>query len=268
MKSMTCIHSPDAAKCGRHAALRALVIAMGLLLPTNFAWAAAASTEPDAAAIVQKADEVRFPAESFEATVTIDSVADGQPADPHKYRILSKGNDNTIVMVTEPAADRGQILLMKGHDLWVFLPHVSQPVRLSLSQRLTGEVANGDLARVNFAGDYEATLVRTEAIDTEPMYVLELKARERNVTYRRVLYWVRKANFWPYKAEFYSISDRLLKTARYEEFKQIAGRLRPTRLVMQDALRQEDRSTLDYTDIRKREIPDRVFTKDYLKRLE
>ena len=57
----------------------------------------------------------------------------------------------SIIMVTEPASDRGQILLLKGHDLWIFLPAVSQPVRLSLAQRLTGQVANGDLARANFS---------------------------------------------------------------------------------------------------------------------
>ncbi|MEP7062454.1 MAG: outer membrane lipoprotein-sorting protein [Betaproteobacteria bacterium] len=223
---------------------------------------------PDAASIVQKADEVRFPSEAFEATVTIDTTSDGAAAETRKYRILSKGNDNTIVMVTEPAAERGQILLMKGHDLWVFLPNVSQPVRLSFSQRLTGQVANGDLARVNFSGDYDARRVRSEEIDGETMEVLELTARERSVTYHKVMYWVRKSNNWPYKAEFYSVSDRLLKTATYDGFKRVAGRVRPTRLVMQDALRQDERSTLRYDDIRPRDLPDRMFTKDYLKRLE
>jgi outer membrane lipoprotein-sorting protein len=230
--------------------------------------AAMAAEPPDAATIVQKADEVRFPSEAFEATVTIETTSDGAAAETRKYRILSKGNDNTIVMVTEPAAERGQIMLMKGHDLWVFLPNVSQPVRLSLSQRLTGQVANGDLARVNFSGDYDAKLLRSEEVNGEAMQVLELAARERNVTYHKVLYWVRKSNNWPYKAEFYSLSDRLLKTAMYDEFKRVAGRVRPTRLVMQDALRQDERSTLSYDEIKPRDLPDRMFTKDYLKRLE
>jgi outer membrane lipoprotein-sorting protein len=170
-------------------------------------------------------------------------------------------------MVTEPAAERGQIMLMKGHDLWVFLPNVSQPVRLSLSQRLTGQVANGDLARVNFANDYNAKLDRSENIDGEAMFVFELLARDRNTTYHKVLYWVRKSNNWPYKAEFYSLSDRLLKTAEYEDFKPIAGRVRPTKLVMKDALRH-DQSILTYTEIKPRDLADRIFTKDYLKRLE
>jgi hypothetical protein len=48
----------------------------------------------------------------------------------------------------------------------------------------------------------------------------------------------------------------------------MAGRVRPTRLVMQDALRQGDQSVLEYSDMRLRDLPDRMFSKDYLKRLE
>lgn len=45
-------------------------------------------------------------------------------------------------------------LLGVGGDLRVFMPDVSPPTRLGLAQRPIGEVANGDLARANFAGDY------------------------------------------------------------------------------------------------------------------
>jgi outer membrane lipoprotein-sorting protein len=217
--------------------------------------------------IVEKADRIRFPAEGFQVDVAIANRNSGGVTDTRQYRILSKGNENTIVMVTEPAVDRGQIMLMKGRDLWVFLPNVSQPVRLSLAQRLTGQVANGDIARANFSGDYTPKLLRTEKIDGEDYYVLELAAVDRTVTYHRVLYWVKQKNFYPYKAEFYSLSDRLLKTARYENFQQMAGRARPTRLVMQDALRKGEESVLDYSGMVLRELEDKIFTRDYLKRL-
>ena len=221
-----------------------------------------------AVSIVQKADQVRFPAEGFEVGVTISTTTQSGPAEPRKYRVLSKGNENTVVMITEPASERGQIMLMKGHDLWIFLPAVSQPVRLPLAQRLTGAVANGDLARANFVGDYKPQLLRTEKIDGESTYVLELTAVDRGVTYHRVMYWVRASSFRPHKAEFYSLSDRLLKTARYEKFERMAGRMRPTRLTMHDALREGEESVLEYADMKLRDLPDKIFTKDYLKRLE
>src|SRR5579862_3552919 len=197
-------------------------------------------TDELAEAILQKAELVRFPDRGFEVSVSVKTNGDDAEGETRKYRILSKGNQNTIVLATEPASERGQILLMKGKDLWVFLPSVSQPVRLGLSQRLTGEVANGDLARANFVGDYHARLVRTEMVDEESMYVLELTAADNSVPYHRVVYWVGKSNYRPRKAEFYSLSDRLLKTCVYDTYRPLGGRDRPTRLVMRDALRQEE----------------------------
>ena len=44
--------------------------------------------------------------------------------------------------------------------------------------------------------------------------------------------------------------------------------MRPTRLVMHDALREGEESVMEYADLRARELPDKIFTKDYLKRLE
>jgi outer membrane lipoprotein-sorting protein len=229
---------------------------------------ARADEDERAKAIVEKADQVRFPTGGFEVAVTIETTGPAREPEVRKFRVLSKGNENTVVMVTEPASERGQVMLMKGRDLWMFMPRVSQPIRLPLSQRLTGQVANGDLARANFTGDYSPRLLRTETIDGASTYVLELNAVDRGVTYHRVLYWVRQENNWPHKAEFYSMSDRLLKTAHYRNYAKLGDRVRPTRLVMHDALREGEESVLDYSDLKARELPDRIFTKDYLKRIE
>jgi len=64
------------------------------------------------------------------------------------------------------------------------------------------------------------------------------------------------------------MSDRLLKTCKYENFRQMAGHVRPARLVMVDALRSASRSVMEYDEMRPRELPDKVFTKDYLKKLQ
>ena len=216
--------------------------------------------------IVEKADRIRFPQDGFQVDIAIANSNGGEVTDTRQYRVLSRGNENTIVMVTEPAVDRGQIMLMKGRDLWVFLPNVSQPVRLSLAQRLTGQVANGDLARANFGGDYTPKVLRIEKVDRQDHYVLELTAVDRSVAYSRVLYWVNQKNFYPHKAEFYSLSDRLLKGGRYEKFQQMAGQVRPTRLVMQDALRKGEESVLDYSGMVLKDLPEKIFTRDYLKR--
>jgi outer membrane lipoprotein-sorting protein len=224
--------------------------------------------DPEARGILEKSDEIRFPATGFQVDILITSSAPDQDADKRKYRVLSKGNDSTVVMILEPAAERGQIMLMKGRDLWVFMPNVSQPIRLGLAQRLTGQVANGDLARANFTGDYTPRLLRTETVRGEDQHVLELTAVDRGVTYHRVLLWVGKSNHRPRKAEFYSLSNRLMKTCLYEGYREMGGRIRPTRLVMEDALKKDNESVLEYQEMRLRDLPDKIFTKDYLKKLQ
>jgi len=228
----------------------------------------AVRAEPGPEEIVRRADAIRFPVQGFQADVRITTTATGRDPDVREYRILSKGNDNTLVMTMAPAAERGHILLMKGRDLWGFVPRVSQPVRLPLAQRLTGQVANGDLARARFAGDYVPELLRTEQTDGKPHYVLELRPSGKGVTYPRVLYWVEHNTFRPRKADFYSLSGRHLKTCDYEEYRPIGGETRPTRLVMTDRLRGGERSVLDFDGIQPRDLPDVVFTKDYLKKLQ
>jgi outer membrane lipoprotein-sorting protein len=233
---------------------------------------AAAKEEPpsdaEARAILRKADEIRFPTEGFEVAVRIRTVEAGAEGEVRQYKVLSKGNESSIVMTLAPAAERGQMLLMKGRDLWLFVPNVSQPVRLSLAQRLTGLVANGDIARANFSGDYNPRLIGVETIDGQSYQVLDLTAADRGTTYPRVKYWVRQGDFFPFKAEFYSLSGRLLKTCLYDSHKPLGGRTRPTRLIMTDALKADSQSVMEYSDMRNRELPDKVFTKEYLKKLE
>jgi outer membrane lipoprotein-sorting protein len=258
----------------RHKCVKAALALVSLLCLAASAQEAAPekpsapADDPAARSIVEKADLVRFPAEGFQVDVRIATSKSGEDPELRRYRVLSKGNSNTVVMVTEPASERGQIILMKGRDLWVFMPDVSQPIRIALSQRLTGQVANGDLARANFAGDYNPRLLRTETIGAETYNVLELNAVDRGVTYQKVVYWVNQKNNWPFKAEFYSLSNRLLKTCKYENYQTMEGRQRPTRLVMEDAMRSGEQSVLEYGNMKLRDLPDKVFTKDYLKKLD
>lgn len=235
---------------------------------SGVASAADDAADNPARAILQKADEIRFPVQGFEVAVRIRSVDGGAAPEEREFRVYSKGNENTIVQTTKPAAERGQILLMKGRDLWLFVPNVSQPVRLSLAQRLTGVVSNGDIARANFSGDYNPTLVGTEKIGDEAFHVLELIAIDRTVTYQKVKYWVRQSNGAPHKAEFYSLSDRLLKTCSYENYRALGGKVRPTRLVMVDAVKADTRSVMDYNEMRLVDLPDKMFTKEYLKKVQ
>ena len=235
---------------------------MLLLIASNIAMAM------DAESIVKKADEIRFPNEPFQISVDIASHSAGGDVDLREYQVLQKGFDKSVVRTLAPASERGSMMLMRENDLWVFLPKVSQPVRLPLSQRLTGQVANGDLARANFGRDYSATFSRDEEIDGKKHHVLELIAARKGVTYHRAVYWVDAATNRPRKVEFYTKSNKLMKTGEYTGYIDMGGVMRPSKLTLTDALKEGEYSVLEYSKLKTRKLADKVFTKQFLRKLD
>ena len=78
-----------------------------------------------------------------------------------------------------------------------------------------GDAANGDIASTNYADDYIGTLSGEEPVKGEACHVLDLKAASKNVTYDRIRYWVSKERLVGVKAEFYTLSGKLFKTAEF-----------------------------------------------------
>ncbi len=228
-------------------------------------WAA----EPEQAErLVEQADQVRFPRESFQVDVIITSTAPDKEPERRKYRILSKGNDNTLVITLEPAADKGQVLLMRGRDLWIYLPNSLATGTASVVAAVDRPGRQRRPGAGKFRGRLHTALLGTETVDDAPCQVLDLDAVDRSVTYHRVKYWVREAGLRPQKAEFYSLSDRLLKVGHYRAFQALGGKVRPTEVLIEDALHQGEQSLLQYSNLQLKELPDKMFSKDYLKRLD
>jgi outer membrane lipoprotein-sorting protein len=225
-------------------------------------WVAAEG--PSAQQILERADAIRFPRGDHEVKATITFVRPSHDADLGKYDVLTKGFDKTLIKILAPATEHGNSLLMVGHDLWAFISNVSQPVRISFQQRLLGDVANGDLARANFVGDYTPTILK----QNDRYYVLDLTAKTEEVTYGRILLEVEKKTYRPVKAQFFAVSGKLLKTGSYEGYRSLAGAVRPTRLVFDSPVVKDQKSVITYTAMTSGDFPDKYFTKDYLKKLK
>jgi outer membrane lipoprotein-sorting protein len=222
-------------------------------------WAA-----PSALEILKKSDAIRMPAGDRTVIVTVLSKRRDGQEDKATYEVLTKGADKTLIKTLSPATDRGTSMLMLGHDMWIFMPSVEKPIRVALQQRLMGQVANGDLARANFVGDYTPAIAKAG----KGFYELKLTAVSDEVTYDRVQLWVDAATYRPLRAAFYASSGRLLKVGHYKDYKKMSGAMRPSRLVFEDAVDKSKQSTIVYDDIQTATHPDKYFTKDYLKKLK
>ena len=226
------------------------------------------AAEEQAQSVVSDADAVRFPSDSYGMEVTITNRKKNADDDVRGYRVLVKDRNTTLIKFISPATERGKAVLGLNNDIWIYLPDAGMAVRIPPQQRLVGNVAVGDIARAAFAGDYRAEIASITTYDGKPCYVLDLKARDDSVTYQRVKYWVHRETHQPLKAEFYTDSRMLLKTAYYEAYAETLGRLRPARLRIVDGIRNDLVSILEYRDMKLETLPAKIFNKNYLKRLD
>lgn len=178
------------------------------------------------------------------------------------YHVYFKDVNNTLTEQTQPERSRGRKLLMKDYDIWLFTPNIKKALRISLEQKLTGQVSNGDIARTNYAEDYEATMMVQDK-DKEN-YHLDLKAKNKKVTYGRIEYVVSKKDFSPVEATFFALSGKPLKRAVFSEFKPIQGISRATKMVITDYLQKDKHSTLNFQDHKPEKFSDSLFNKEGL----
>ena len=229
---------------------------------------AADGAAQDANEIVTKADRARRPADAFIWKVTITTYERDKAPTVNGYEVYVKAPSRSFVRFVSPTRDVGRSLLALDRDLWIYLPDAGKPVRIPFSQRLVGQVANGDIARTDYSGDYTATLVGSDTVDGVVCHVLDLKANAREITYAAIKYWVAHDGFKPMKAEFYAGTGTLLKTGTFGAFREINGRMLATRLTLVDAIRKDKKSVLEFSDLRIRDLPDKYFNKNYMKTLD
>lgn len=187
------------------------LFALGILALTQAAGAA-----PDAQSILKDSDQARgggLPGIVWEIRL---ASRDGDKVDEPQRLIVKATDNSSVAEVQEPARSKGTKLLQVERNMWLTRPGLSKPIPISPRQRMSGQAANGDIAATNYAGDYAAQLSGNEAVDGEACSVLELAARHKRTTYDTIRYWVSVKRGVALKAEFYSLSGKLLKSARFE----------------------------------------------------
>ena len=254
--------------------LRPLKVLLLLVIAApGLTWAALSADE-----ILAASDAIRNPGRPFSVTVTLTEFQAGQQIDTSTLTSYSRteqqgGQFASLMRFSMPARDAGKLILKNGNDMWFYDPTSKASVRLSPQQRLLGQASNGDVATVNLAKDYKATLVATEDVQdgerkTRKAHKLGLTARTAEVTYATIELWVDTDNNRPIKGRFFAESSRLLKTVYYRRFQPQLGTDRPTESVIIDGLNPQSVTLMRFSDYVTRVIPDTWLQRDYLPRFQ
>ena len=216
--------------------------------------------------ILTKADEARGNAEGVEWEIAIESVEGGRQQQ-RTIRVTARGF-NSLAEFLAPPNVKGQKLLMLDRNMWFAKPGLSKAVPISPRQKLLGGAANGDIASTNYAGDYKIVETSEGLVNKEACYLFDLSAVDNRATYDRIKYWVSKERLVGLKAEFYTVSGKMFKTAtfEYENSVKIGGQPRTfiSQMVITSAVMKEDITTMSYRKASIKKVPDSIFNLNLL----
>ncbi len=236
-----------------------LAICLTLLIP------ATAGAAIDGAAILQKVDRNLEP-ESYEMYRKLINI---EPDGTRKEFVLysvKKGRDSIAALFLSPASDKGRTTLRQGDNMWMYIPSVGKPMRITSQQSITGGVFNnGDILRVDYTVEYSVI----SAEDRADAYLLTLKAKTGEVAYDQLKMTVDKKTVLPLEIQAFASSGMLIKTLHFKDIKDFGGGIRRPATVETDSpLYKGYKSVMLYSGLKKRVVPDEVFTLNYMSRME
>lgn len=193
-------------------------------------------TAQDIKEIVRKSDEkFRGSSSSGSFSMTIERPTWSRTISMKSWAL---GTDYSLIYVTAPAKEKGQVFLKRKGEMWNWVPSIERMVKIPPSMMMQSwmgsDFTNDDLVRESsIVKDYTHKLLGDETIDNYPCYKVELIPLENApVVWGKVLMWVSKKDFLWLKAEFYDEDGILVNTEILSDIKKMDDRIIPCRMEM------------------------------------
>jgi len=179
---------------------------------------------------------------------------------------VKKGTDKVASLFLAPASEKGRSTLRLGDNMWLHIPNVGKPIRITSLQSVVGGVFNNaDILQLDYAVEYDVLDVKEEGDE----YLLRLKAKSKSVAYDQLKIRADKAKRLPTKIECLTEANMLIKTRYFKDVKDFGGGLaRPAVIETDSPLYKGYKSVMITAKIKKRAFKDEVFTLTFMPNLE
>ena len=181
-------------------------------------------------------------------------------------RAWTKGDDKSLVRVTDPVKDRGNGTLTDKNNMWTFSPKVNRVIKIPSSMMgqswMGSDFSNKDVAKADDIIDqYTHTLVETRETDGVTVYEIEsIPLEDAAVVWGREVLLIRD-DYVVAEHRFYDQDDVLVKTLTSLDIGELGGRM----VALHQRMRKVD-SPDEWTEIRVEsaaygiDIADSMFT--------
>ena len=226
---------------------------IGLFLMASFA-----SAEITASQILKNTDDLLDMRHSA-AQIEMKVYRDAELKKTYSINLKYQDWNRMLAETTYPPRNNGEAMLRSGaNDVWLYLPKINKTMRISESNSFSNsDFSNMDIMKQNLSDDYIPTLMGSDKVDGEDCYKLQLLAKSESVTYAKIIYWIRKTDFYPLKRDYYTFSGNLLKQLVIQTKSDVrAGK--PDTFLMSSALEKGKQTILRYTKYE----GDKTFSED------
>src|SRR4030066_1197962 len=145
-----------------------------------------------------------------------------------EYTLFSvkKGADKVVALFLAPASEKGRSTLRLGDNMWLYIPNVGKPIRITRLQSVVGGVFNNsDILQLDYAAEYDVEKVEEQGSE----YLLYLKAKKNTEAYDKLKLWADKGKKLPTKIECLTEANMLIKTLYFKDVKDFSsGIVRPS----------------------------------------
>ena len=185
----------------------------------------------DGAALLKQVDRNLSP-DSYESYRKLINVEPDGKKKEFTLFTVKKGLDKVASLFIAPASEKGRSTLRLGENMWLYIPNVGKPIRITSLQSVVGGVFNNaDILQLDYAAEYDVEKVE----ETGGEYLLFLKAKTKTVAYDRLKIWADKKNVLPTKIECLTEANMLIKTLYFKDVKDFGGGIKRPAVIETDS---------------------------------
>jgi len=179
---------------------------------------------------------------------------------------VKKGKDKVAAIFISPASEKGRSTLRLGENMWLYIPNVGKPIRITSLQSVVGGVFNNsDILRLDYSSEYNVEKIE----DIGDEYILYLKAKTKTVAYDKLKMWANKEKLVPVRIECLTETSMLVKTIYFKDIKDFGGGIvRPAVIETDSPLYKGYKSVMIFAKMEARELNDEVFTMTFMPNLD
>lgn len=213
-----------------------------------------------AQSLLKRMDDALYP-QTYEMTLSMMTHKPGLDDKRYIYDVIGQGEDRSLMTITEPARERGKQILLTKQNLWLYVPDVSRPIRLTRKQSFMGSTfSNEDVMNSTMADDYNAEILSREVRGDKVYFRALLTAKRPDVAYAKMEVGLDSASCVPDTIVYFGLSGKALKRLEFGDLKMLAGRKRPAWMKMEDFLQEGAFTEVEILRLEERsEVPESLF---------